>query len=104
MKHWLSRMSAISEVLFQFAWLACVTADEPFVFRDVTVERGILPAASGIRGHGAGWGDVDGDGWIDLYIATFHNEGSQPNLFFRNQQGKFALDTQEALRISTRGT
>jgi len=73
-------------------------------FRDVTEERGLLPHVAGIRGHAAGWGDVDGDGYADLYVATFHNEGSKANQFFRNRAGKFALDGQEALRISTRST
>src|SRR5262245_18682414 len=83
---------------------APVRAEYPFAFRDVGAERGVLPAAAGIRGHGVGWGDVDGDGWIDLYIATFHNDGSPANLFFRNKNGKFEQDTQPSLKISARGT
>jgi enediyne biosynthesis protein E4 len=80
------------------------SAESPFRFRDVTEQSGLLPDVGGIRGHGAGWGDVDGDGWFDLYVATFHTEGSKPNLFFRNRQGAFQLDTQPALPISTRAT
>jgi hypothetical protein len=76
--------------------------DDPLIFRDVTQESGLLPDVGGIRGHGAGWGDADGDGWVDLYVATFHDQGSKANQFFRNVGGKFALDGQEALRISTR--
>jgi hypothetical protein len=76
----------------------------PFVFTDVGDETGLLAHVAGIKGHGAAWGDVDGDGWIDLYVATFHTDGAKPNLFFRNQKGKFTLDGQEGLRISTRGT
>lgn len=79
-------------------------ADGPFTFRDVGKETGILPQAAGIMGHGAGWGDVDGDGWADLYIATFHYPDTKPNLLFRNREGKFELDDQPAVRISTRGT
>ena len=75
-----------------------------FSFSDATAERGLRPALDGIRGHAAGWGDVDGDGWPDLYVATFHNEGSKANQFFRNRNGRFELDGQDALRISTRAT
>ena len=75
-----------------------------FVFRDVGLESGFLPAAAGIQGHGAGWGDVDGDGWADLYIGTFHYKDTQPNLLFRNRAGMFSLDDQPAVRISTRAT
>ncbi len=73
-----------------------------FVFRDVGKEAGIIPAATPIMGHGVGWGDADGDGWADLYIATFHYKGTKPNLFFRNRKGKFELDEQPELRQSMR--
>ncbi len=79
-------------------------AEGPFSFRDVGREAGILPAASGIMGHGAGWGDVDGDGWADLYVATFHYPDTQANLLFRNREGQFTLDEQPQPRISTRAT
>jgi hypothetical protein len=76
----------------------------PFIFRDVAEEAGVLPAAAGIQAHGAGWGDVDGDGWADLYVGTFHYPDTQPNLLLRNREGRFALDEQPQLRISTRAT
>lgn len=76
-----------------------------FAFRDVGDEAGLFPAVGGIRGHAAGWGDVDGDGWLDLYVGAFHNAGSKPNQFFRGTGGgKFRLDDQEGLRISARPT
>jgi len=89
----------------------CATAQEgarpsnyPFIFRDAGDETGLFPHVATIRGHGAGWGDIDGDGWLDLYVATFHNQGSKPNMLLRNTRGKFQLDEQTAPRISTRGT
>lgn len=72
-----------------------------FVFEDVGEEAGLLPDAAGIAGHGAVWGDVDGDGWPDLYVGAFGSKpyASKPNQFFRNREGKFELDEQEALRV-----
>src|SRR5688572_4537924 len=64
----------------------------PFVFRDAGDEAGLFPHVAGIRGHGAAWGDADGDGWLDLYVATFHTDGSKANLFFRNDRGKLKPD------------
>lgn len=78
--------------------------DQYFQFRDVGEEAGLLPAAKGIMGHGAGWGDVNGDGWPDLYIGTFHYQDTQPNLLFLNKKGHFKLADQKDVRISTRAT
>jgi len=80
------------------------TAEYPFAFRDVGDEAGIFPHIAGIRGHGAAWGDVDGDGWPDLFVATFHNAGSKPSMLLRNERGKFRLDGQEHLRTSGMGS
>jgi hypothetical protein len=76
----------------------------PFVFTDAGEAAGLFPDAANIWGHGAAWADVDGDGWIDLYIATFHMPGSKPNMLFRNKHGKFERDPQPAVAVSTRGT
>lgn len=75
-----------------------------FVFRDVGDEAGVFPHVAGIRGHGAAWGDVDGDGWPDLFVATFHNAGSKASMFLRNHKGKFRLDDQEHLKTSGIGS
>lgn len=96
----------------RFAWLlalGCVflfldtasQAQSPFRFRDVGNETGLFPGAANIAGHGVGWGDVNGDGWPDLYVGTFggHPYGSKPNQLFLNQKGKFVLDEQKQLQV-----
>ncbi len=76
----------------------------PFRFRDVGAETGFAAAVGRIHGHGAAWGDIDNDGWADLYIGTFHYRDTQPNLLLRNRGGRFELGAQISLRISTRAT
>ncbi len=76
-------------------------AEGPFSFRDVGDETGLFPHVAGIAGHGVGWGDVNGDGWPDLYVGTFggHPYDSKPNQLFINHEGKFKLDDQPHLRV-----
>src|SRR5262245_5685979 len=76
----------------------------PFAFRDVGDEAGVLPHVAGIRGHGVAWGDVDGDGWPDLFVATFHYSGTKPGVLLRNEKGKFRPDPQEHLRTTGIGS
>lgn len=76
----------------------------PFVFRDVGKQKGLFPALSKLQGHGAAWGDVDGDGWPDLYVGSFHYQDTKPNQLLLNRKGQFTLDDQQGLRISSRTT
>jgi hypothetical protein len=75
----------------------------PFAFSDATESAGLWPAVGHIAGHGAMWGDVDGDGYADLYVGTFGGDpvpyGSKPNMFFRNRRGQFVLDAQPQLQL-----
>ena len=65
-----------------------LAADNPFAFRDVTREAGLLPALTGRNGHGAGWGDLNGDGFPELYVGGFDKSGEHPNVLFLNSRGK----------------
>ncbi len=111
------RFTTRSFVLGAAILLACasVTQTQPaskdrpksaFVFRDTAEETGLWPHVAGIAGHGAGWGDVDGDGWPELFVGTFGGApyGSKPHQFFRNVKGKFKLDDQKHLQIIGRAS
>lgn len=87
-------------LLIVVAWAGIAHGAYPFVFRDVGEESGAFPALGGIRGHGAAWGDIDGDGWPSLFVGTFHNAGSKPGMLLRNRKGKFRADKQEVFRFS----
>jgi hypothetical protein len=57
-------------------------------FEDVTARAGLALSAYGM---GVAIGDVDGDGWEDLFLTTLNK-----NRLFRNEQGVFRDVTDEA--------
>jgi len=68
-----------------------VAQDAAFKFTDVASSTGIIPAAAGIAGHAAAWGDVNGDGRPDLFVGTFNKPGTPANTMFLSTAGGFKL-------------
>ena len=46
-------------------------APEPIQFSDATREWGFEAPLTGMLGHATAAGDVDGDGWTDVFVGTF---------------------------------
>jgi hypothetical protein len=87
-------------------------AQDAIVFKEVTREAGLLEPLAGIMGHGAAWGDFDGDGRLDLYVGGFCDrpdaeyapaKGPVPNRIFRNLgKGRFEVVQQPAVSFHGR--
>lgn len=86
---------------FSVAWQTSA-ADDPLVFRNVAESAGLMPALQGVNGHGAGWGDLDGDGYPELYVGTFDRVGEKPNVLFKNKRGTLTVVDSPATRITGR--
>ncbi len=74
--------------------------DGGFAFVDVAAAAGVAHPGDG---HGAAWADVDGDGWLDLYVC----DRSGPNALFVSQglgpDGQVSFVDEAAARGVDRG-
>ena len=51
-------------LLFLLPGIFALGEEQPdFTFSGIGKKTGFLPEGSKIKGHGAAWGDVNGDGW-----------------------------------------
>lgn len=101
------RMIGIELLLVGLSCLGTLAAPgwaaDGFTFVDAGDEAGLFPAVAGINGHGAGWGDIDGDGYPELYVGTFVDKpAAKPNLMFRNDKGKFTVDADPLWAVAGR--
>lgn len=79
----------------------------PIRFEDMSEKLGIRQYMKGWElGHGAAWGDVDGDGRPDLYFGTFANrpmwgktDAPIPNMLFLNKPSGFVLSDEKEMRL-----
>ena len=81
-------------------------------FQDVTAAAGLKRPLMGIMGHGGAFGDVDGDGRIDLYVGGFADrpddeyapaDGPMPNVLLRNLgDGRFEKWNQPPVQFYAR--
>jgi hypothetical protein len=85
-----------------------LAAASPFVFRDVATEVGLREPLKGVMAHSAAWGDVNDDGWIDLFVGTYTDrptafyvaggaDGPVPNRLLINRNGRFTLSQQPTM-------
>ncbi|HLU49270.1 MAG TPA: CRTAC1 family protein [Planctomycetota bacterium] len=95
-------MASFRLALLLVACSKLAASDEPdrgFLLRDVGVETGIREHLAGIRGHAAAWGDVDGDGWLDLWVGAFAGDDTKPSILLLNREGTFEPARDEILRL-----
>ncbi len=68
-----------------------------YAFEDVTKEAGLDAIKITAPPEGAAWVDVDGDGWLDMYLAAYEapmSTGHQDHLVRNNGDGTFSSATE----------
>ncbi len=84
---------------------APIVVTPSFSFKDVAAESGIDALLSNTYLHTASWGDVNNDGWLDLFAGTFASGPTQsPNKLLLNQAGSFSDSGETALGITGRAS
>lgn len=110
-------MKAIKKILIISCCLILLASGSLYgqiKFKDVTKKAGLLEPLRGMKGHGAAWGDVTGNGYPDLFYGTFaiysktdwnvrgHIGGESPNkLLLNNGDGTFTEVMESPIRVKS---
>ncbi len=93
-----------SLALLTLAGLPALAAEPTFRFRDVAAESGVQALTTQMMAHAAAWGDANGDGQLDLFVGTFHKDGTAPARLLLQNEGKFVDAGQKPLELSARSS
>lgn len=74
-------------------------AQGPITFQDVTSAAGLEEGLKGLNGHSVAWGDINNDGFPDLFIGTFANHQGKEYEY----RGHGAYPEPDKLFINNRG-
>src|SRR6188768_586416 len=88
--------SSARQVCATLALLVTVATNLPeasaaIAFSDVSAAAGVNRAG---ESYGASWGDLDGDGYLDIFAS---NHRTQPSLFLNRRDGTFAETAPQVL-------
>lgn len=83
--------------LLLIASAAPAASAPPAVFVDVAQQAGITDILKGAYAHAAAWGDVNGDGYPDLFWGSFGHKEGPDRLLINQKDGTFKESAQKAI-------
>jgi len=108
----MKKFSLVNLMAASFILVGVMSVHGQIKFKDVTKKAGLIEPLRGMMGHAAAWGDVNGDGYPDLFYGTFadyrgtdydvrgHEGGAKPNiLLMNNGDGTFTEVLDSPVRV-----